>query len=260
MRHEDIAGDPDEGGHAPSGSLTRFRDPIPDGPFVAVLGGSETRGRRAPVTFCEMADAHAGPPVVNMGVHNAGIDVFLHDDAVLEAVSGACATVIQVMGAHALSNRFYTVHPRRNDRFLRHSRVLGTLYGEVDFTEFAFVRHMLTDLRLRSADKFALVVRELEAAWIARMRLLLHRVPGPRVLLWLRADVDPALGREPLFVTEAMMDRVAPMTDAVVTLDMRDRYGGAQDGLLDAEGHAAAARALTEALAGFGLGEDQRVA
>ncbi len=60
-------------------------------------------------------------------------------------------TVIQVMGAHNMSNRFYAVHPRRNDRFLRAS--LGcckTIYPEVDFTEFNFTRHMLTALATHS--------------------------------------------------------------------------------------------------------------
>ncbi len=36
------------------------------------------------------------------------------------------------MGAQNLSNRFYAVHPRRNDRFLRASTLMKTIFREVD--------------------------------------------------------------------------------------------------------------------------------
>ena len=55
--------------------------------------------------------------------------------------------MIQVSGAQNLSNRFHAVHPRRNDRFLRASTLLKTIYRDVDFTEFNFTRHLLTTLR-----------------------------------------------------------------------------------------------------------------
>jgi hypothetical protein len=60
-------------------------------------------------------------------------------------------------GAQNLSNRLYTVHPRRNDRFLRASGILRTIYRDVDFTEFHFTRHMLDHLRCLSEDRFDIV-------------------------------------------------------------------------------------------------------
>ena len=82
----------------------------------------------------------------------------------LSACANAQVTVIQILGAHNMSNRFYTVHPRRNDRFLRASPMLRGIYHDVDFTEFNFTRHMLSRLREISEERFALVVEELKTA------------------------------------------------------------------------------------------------
>jgi hypothetical protein len=70
----------------------------------------------------------------------------LNDPAIAEA-RAATAIVLQIQGAQTLSNRLYTVHPRRNDRFVRASGILRTIYRDVDFTEFHFTRHMLDHLR-----------------------------------------------------------------------------------------------------------------
>ncbi|MBM2577180.1 hypothetical protein JQC91_12805 [Jannaschia sp. Os4] len=260
-------------GHVLPGTALRLRAPLPDpdAPHVAVIGGAEVRGRFAPEPFCDRLAGRLRMPVANLGVQNAGLDVFVQDEAVLDHVARASASVVQVMGAHLLSNRFYTVHPRRNDRFLRHSKVLGNLYGDIDFTEFAFVRHMLLDLSRAAPGKFPLVIRELEAAWVARMRLMLHRLPGPRVLLWTTGYAPGScadLGTEPLFVTRAMVDRVAQMADAVVEVDLSGRYGrddplgldvppggeAAAEEMLGAAGHALVAARLGEALEGLGVG------
>ncbi|MEZ5723123.1 MAG: DUF6473 family protein [Paracoccaceae bacterium] len=74
-----------------------------------------------------------------------------------------------------MSNRFYAVHPRRNDRFLRASNLLKTIYREVDFTEFNFTRHLLTRLKELSEDKFMMVEQELKA-WVARMKTLVSKI------------------------------------------------------------------------------------
>jgi hypothetical protein len=53
----------------------------------------------------------------NLGLVNAGIDVFINEPMIQDFCAGAVVTVIQVLGAANMSNRFYAVHPRRNDRF-----------------------------------------------------------------------------------------------------------------------------------------------
>ena len=44
--------------------------------------------------------------------------VFVNEPTVIDICSKALVTVVQLMGAQNTSNRFYAVHPRRNDRFL----------------------------------------------------------------------------------------------------------------------------------------------
>ena len=155
----------------------------------------------------------------------------MQDEPGDEAVAGlprvlgsAKAVVIQVMGAHNLSNRYYSVHPRRNDRFLRASPTLASLYPEVDFTEFHFTRHMLSRLETISEKRSATVFKELKSAWIARMTALCALIPGPVLLLWIsdrlppdRADVID--DGEPLLVTREMLEALRPQwTEANATL------------------------------------------
>ncbi len=169
-----------------------FRGPASpiDEPFVAVIGASEVRGDADAAPFTERLAALTGRTVVNFGVANAGIDVFVRDPAFAAVASRADVVVMEAMGAHNLSNRFYTVHPRRNDRFIKASKRLGALYPDVDFTNFTFTRHMLTTLRARCERRFESVMQELERAWMARMRLFLRSLPADSVILDLREEEE----------------------------------------------------------------------
>ncbi|WP_102224083.1 DUF6473 family protein [Acidimangrovimonas sediminis] len=186
-----------------------------DGNFCAVLGGNETYGRFIERPYPALVEEATGLRMVNFGCMNAGVDVYLNDPGVVDLCASARVTVVQVMGAHNMTNRFYAVHPRRNDRFLRASSLLKTIYREVDFTEFHFTRHMLRALQELSPERFEVVADELKAAWVARMQLLLRRIPGKTVLLW-TADHAPAAGgaaprldREPILVDRDMIAAVA---------------------------------------------------
>lgn len=191
-----------------------------DRPYVAVLGGTETYGKFVPDPYPALVERATGIRMVNLGAVNAGVDVYLNEPAVLEITAHARATVLQIVGARNLSNRFYTVHPRRNDRFLRASASLQALYREVDFTEFHFTRHMLQTLHTVSPSRFKLVAQELRTAWVARMTALLERIPGKSVLLWI-ADHPPALAgspadpwEEPVLIDAAMIAELrARVTD-----------------------------------------------
>lgn len=191
-------------------------------PYVAMIGGTETYGKFVETPYPALTEGVLDMPVVNLGCVNAGIDVFSHDRTVIELCSKAEVTIIQITGAQNMSNRFYAVHPRRNDRFLRASNLLKTIYREVDFTEFNFTRHLLTALRATSAEKFAMVEQELREAWVARMKTLVSRIDSRVVLLWLsshapdRAVTDTADGADPLFVDREMLDAVAPFVEEIV--------------------------------------------
>lgn len=195
-----------------------------DRPYVAVLGGTETYGKYVPLPYPALIEQETGLRMVNLGAVNAGLDVYLNDPAVLQIAASACLTVIQIVGAQNLSNRFYTVHPRRNDRFLRASPLLRSVFREVDFTEFHFTRHMLQSLQKISGERFEVVAEELRAAWVARMIGLLERLPGKTVLLWM-ADHPPARGGgradltvDPILIDTEMIAAVRSRATACVEL------------------------------------------
>lgn len=193
-----------------------------DRPYIAFLGGSETYGKYVPDPFPDLVEDQVGFAAINLGCVNAGPDVYLAEPEVLRIAHGAEAVVLQVMGAANLSNRFYAVHPRRNDRFIAASPELRALYREVDFTEFNFTRHMLTSLEAVSKERFEQVAGELRQVWVERMAELLNVLPRRTVLLWM-ADQAPqprasrrGLKQDPVLVDEAMMAELAPGARAYV--------------------------------------------
>ena len=206
-----------------------------DGTYCAVLGGSETYGKYVQDPYPALLENNLHVPMVNFGYMNAGADVFLNEPVIIDACNHARVTVIQLLGAHNMSNRFYAVHPRRNDRFVRASQLMKTIFREVDFTEFHFTRHMLLSLKRRSPEKYAVLEVELKAAWVARMRQLLQKIAGRTVLLWIgdhHANGQPRdeLGPEPLLLDEGMVTEIQPFaTDLVrVTPSPAARVWGTQ--------------------------------
>jgi hypothetical protein len=202
------------------GSRLVFRGPLRalDGRHVAFVGGGAMRGGPVARPFPALVGAELGVPAVNLGLRHASVEAFLLDPVVGRACRDARLCVLEVMGAANLSNRLYTVHPRRNDRFLRASGALRAIYPEVDFTEVCFTRHLLTRLHEADAGRFEIVQEELRLAWEARMRAFLERVGRHVVLLWPEARWEAVvpLGAEPLFVTRAMVESLRPLVRQVV--------------------------------------------
>lgn len=188
----------------------------------------------------------------NFAALNAGVEMYLKDPSILLASAEARVTVIAVMGAHNLSNRFYQVHPRRNDRFVRPSKMLQTLYRSIDCSDIHFTRHLLATLLADDPVKFGIVVEEMKAAWVARMKSLLEAVEGRTILLWAAThapgerDLDCAegLGNDPLFIDQSMMDELSPLaTEVVECICPEDSTKGTR-GMLFTENDAAAAAQL----------------
>lgn len=201
-----------------------FRGPGKDlsGDYVAFLGGTETYGKYVDVPYSDLVEVGIGIETVNMGCVNAGVDVFLSDATVMDICRGAKTTVLQIPGAQNMSNRFYVVHQRRNDRFLRASTLLKTIYPKIDFTDFSFTRHLLEALHAASKDKFATVRQELRDAWIARMRTIATKLQGELILLWM-SDHSPDDARacdgilgDPLFVNRDMIEELRPLVRDIV--------------------------------------------
>ena len=141
--------------------------------------------------------------------------------------------MVQVVGAQNTSNRFYAVHPRRNDRFLRPSRRMIEVWPDVDFTEIHFTRHLLKTLRASSPEHFERLRTELSEAWVARMRSLVREIGGRVVLLWMSdrrpeelADLTGETG--PLFVTRDMLEKLRPEVLDIVEVVAPQRYGAAE--------------------------------
>lgn len=241
------------------------------GSYLACLGATETYGRFVEFPWPDLLEERLGMPCVNLGYPNAGIDVFLGDGEVIAVAQGAERVVLQILGAHNMSNRFYSVHPRRNDRFLKASRFLSAIYRDVDFTDFHFTRHLLQTLREHSEERFELVRAELRESWVARMNLLIGRIGRPVTLLWMSDHGPDAPGGEslaggggPLFVDRAMIEEVAAGSKAEGFVEIvvpRDPDGAHLDDMvyapleepaalemLGVEAHEAAAEALARHL------------
>ncbi|MBI1492932.1 MULTISPECIES: DUF6473 family protein [Rhodobacterales] len=211
-----------------------------DQPYVAYLGGTQTYGKFIEKPYSDIVEELSGVMSVNLGCVNAGIDVYAHDQAVMDVCHNAELTVVQVLGAQNMSNRFYSVHPRRNDRFVRASTLLQTIYREVDFTEFNFTRHLLTSLKTLSPDRFEIVRRELKDAWVARMKNLLSQIEGKKLLVWL-SEFTPedeeenieSQGDAPLFIDREMINALDDQYDGYLEIvPPADMMSGDTDGMV----------------------------
>lgn len=207
-------------------SKVLFRGPARKvrGEYVAYLGGNETFGRFVETPYPALGEAATGLKSINLGCLRAGIDAYMTSPGLIDICSMARVTVIQVMGAANMSNRFYTVDPRNNERFLRASKRFKEIYPEIDFSEFELTGHLLTGLARAGSDRLPLVRQELQCAWVARMRTLMAQIHSRKVLLWMSdhapfcAQGGGTICREPLFVDRAMINAVADQADAVVEI------------------------------------------
>jgi len=205
-------------------SKLMFRGPAKslEDPYIACIGGSETYGKYVAEPFSDLMQPMLDMPCINLGVLQSGPDAYLKDAGVLNICNQSQVTLVQVPNAANLSNRFFMVHPRRNDRFLRASSLLQTAFHDVDFTDFTFVRHMLETLKETSSDRFELVVEEMQKAWLHRISQLLDSIQGPKVLFGLRKHHLESngetgnLGPDPIYVTDEMLNAVAPLASECI--------------------------------------------
>lgn len=227
-----------------------FRGPRRDltKPYVACLGGTETYGKFVEAPFVNRLEMALKVPCINFGCPNAGVDVFLNEPVMLEVAKKSQVTVLQVPSAQNMSNRLYTVHPRRNDRFVSATKMMHAIFPDVDFAGFHFNKHLLRHLREKSQDRYALVEQELHDAWIARVNTLLTKIPGKTVLLWVSerapGDIDH-FDFEPMHVTSTMIEAVSPNATAYVEVVLpEDARSGQLDGMVFSQMEAPAAQEI----------------
>jgi hypothetical protein len=187
-----------------------------DRPYIACVGSTEVFGRYVATPFPVLLEDRIGMDCANLGVHNAGPGLFLQDPTVLGIIRRARAVVLHAMPSHYLSNPFYAVHPRRNDRFVKAHEPLKMLYPEVDFTEFHFTGHMLTCLAAISDSRFRTVAAALQDSWVDQMRRIAEALDVPVLLMWFATE-PPETGINPekptTLVTMDMLDRLIPVVD-----------------------------------------------
>lgn len=198
-----------------------------DDPFVACLGANEVFGKCVATPLPDLVENRVGIDCANFGVLNAGPEVYLRDPGLLQQASRAEAAVVQIMGAQNQSNRYYRVHPRRNDRLISPSPVLERAFPGVDFADVHFTRHALTLLQHAAPDRFLSVVDELKAVWSAQMCELLERLTTRKILIWIGSSAPPeeawTLSRGPLFVDQQMIEALAPLVDEVIICSISER-------------------------------------
>lgn len=220
-----------------------------DKPFVAFFGGTTTYGKFIKTPFPDIVESELGTTCVNFGSVNGGVDVFATDPFLREVITMAHTTVLQITSPRNMSNRFYRVHPRRNDRFVEASPLLRAIFRDVDFAEFSFTNHMLTRLATISPERFQSVVDELQTAWVARMRLVLSQIPGNSVLLWASTtrpeDIGAEIDVDPAFVTRDMLNEVLSLaTDYVEVVASDEDQEAGMEGMVLSELDVPAARMM----------------
>lgn len=216
-------------------------------PYVAFFGGTNTYGKFVERPFPDLIENGREIACVNFGCVNAGVEAIATDLGIEGFAQNAVVSVVQILSPRNMSNRYYSVHPRRNDRFLKPSNGLRALYHEVDFSEFNFTKHMLRRLHQICPTRFAEVVAELRDAWTSRMSEVLTQNEGPQVLLWF-SDHAPGhsserFGLDPWFVTPEMIDGLkGHAADYVQVVASKDAIDAGTEGMVFSELEAPAAK------------------
>ncbi|APG45801.1 DUF6473 family protein [Phaeobacter porticola] len=205
-----------------AGSKLLVRGPVRNltEPYLAFIGGTEVFGRFVERPFVAKTEEILQQTCVNLGSVNAGVDSFLKDPDILNIARKAQSSVMQVLGAQNISNSYYKVHPRRNDRFLRAHEPLLELYPEMDFTEYHFNKHLLSALRSCCTNRYETVRDHLQETWVERMGMLIGALEGQVTLLWIHYDVDQQalFGHEPALVDRPMVDALRAQVLGVVEI------------------------------------------
>lgn len=213
-----------------------FRGPAVnmDQPYFAFLGGIETFGKFLQSPFPNLVSAAKDRQCLNLGCAHAGPDVYLKNRDLTALCNKAEQVFIQIPSAHVVKNRFFKVHPRRNDRLITATVLLRSLYHDVDFTEFNFTRHMLRRLHSVSPSRFDIILNELQSNWLGQMADLLKSIKRPKTVIWFARHspdhvVELDFSHDPLFVNRAMVDDVSWFATHFLEIPYRPATKGFKD-------------------------------
>lgn len=183
--------------------------------FVSTIGGRGAFGRFVVAPFPHQLEELGQISVVNLGASHAGIDAYVRDEDLLGLCQRASVVLMEIPPALDLSNRFYSVHPRRNDRFVQASPMMRRVFPEMDFTKVCYTRHLVNTVMENWPDRAELLIEDLQMAWISGIERLLERLGGKVILLWMAGYSPPDEPRMdlgwPELVTKKMISNVRPM-------------------------------------------------
>lgn len=207
-------------------SSLQFRGPPCDlgQPYLAYLGGAETFGRFMETPFPQMVSQRTGLGCLNLAAVNGGVDYCMNAPETFDWINGAQAAVIEVMGAANLSNAFFKVHPRRNDRVVCTHGILTDMFKDTDFVNVHFIRHLLAELEKADPEEYQGVCQVLKTTWVARMSGLLARIKVPVHLVWM-ADHSPvhvgfgSAASDPFLIDQNLVDAILPKVDCLIVAD-----------------------------------------
>jgi len=172
-----------------------------DRPYWVSIGGANTYAEDIVTPFTTQLERHFKVPIINMGIAHSGPDAVMADSDLMALVARAERVIIEAPSCVNHSNRYYKVHPRRNDRFIRPMPDLVRLYPEIDFTDCHFTKHLLCKLLLCDQERFQIIQDDLQNSWMDKMRTLIAWAGG--AILWSAPrgrqtnEIDDLLGVTP---------------------------------------------------------------
>ncbi|MEM8581380.1 MAG: DUF6473 family protein [Pseudomonadota bacterium] len=206
-----------------------FRGPKRDlnGAYIACLGGAGMFGKFIPQALPDLLELGVGLPAVNLAQVNGGVDFMSNPEIIAIAQRAECA-VVDLVGAHNLSNRFYKVHPRRNDRVVFGTSVLREVFPSLDLSDVHFTRHLLTQMQDTSPRRTETVIEELQHCWLEKMQAFLSQMSGPVILLWMGGVAVPERAGDPSsrlpFVDFRMVTEIAQSVSDLIVIDGQDLH------------------------------------
>lgn len=202
----------------------RFRGPECDfrRRHIAYLGGRETMGRFMGQPFSVMVEQATGYGALNLGQNNAGVEFFARFQGLDQLTRRASHVVIEISSAALQSNRYYRVHPVRNDRITSISEECGL--GEA-IGDAHFIRHFLSTAAQDNPHLFTKLRRHLAAHWVLKMQNLIAQFQVPVHLLWFSPkspdNVSHApLAADPLFVDRTMLNALWPHVENLIEVPL----------------------------------------
>lgn len=207
------------------GSTKRqFRGPElkTDRAYYAAIGGTETFGKFVEEPYPKILQELSGVPVANLGQMYSGAQYAFDEVGVLDICNSAEATIIQLTCIQNMTNKYYSVHPRRNDRFLEASALLRSIYPDVDFTVIHFTGHLMHALYSSCPRRFGEIISDLRQDWVCRVHAHLSILTNRVILLWMASnEIDEdarteLISSEPMFVQNEMLDDLAASNCEIV--------------------------------------------